>query len=230
MPREPQILLIDADDTLWEENLHFERAIQDFLALVAPLGYAADLIRRQLDETERRNIHRRGYGADSFALTLEEVYLSFAGHRAAESEVAELRRVARRLREEPRRVYEGVPETLAYLAGRHRLLLFTKGKIDEQAYKMATSGLGRYFEAQECVPEKNETAYRALLERHRLAPAEVWMVGNSPRSDINPALGAGMNAVYIPSPHKWEYEHEEIRPGPGALLVLASFGELREHF
>jgi len=39
-----------------------------------------------------------------------------------------------------------------------------------------------------------------------------------------------MNAVYIPSERKWTYEHEEIQPGAGELLVLKSFSELREHF
>jgi putative hydrolase of the HAD superfamily len=230
MRRERQVLLIDADDTLWEENFHFEQAIDAFVALTAPLGYPAEHVRRTLDQAERRNISKRGYGAWSFALTLEEIYLELAGERADKTHVEEIRRIARQLREEPRQLFDGVVETLLYLAPRHRLFLFTKGHAGEQGRKVEMSGLQAFFEACTVVEEKNEEVYRAMLEQQRLEPWGVWMVGNSPRSDINPALAAGMNAVYIPSARSWEYEREEIRPGSGELLRLKSFLELKEHF
>jgi putative hydrolase of the HAD superfamily len=230
MRRERQVLLIDADDTLWEENLHFEQAIEAFVSLCAPLGYAAEHVRRTLDQSERHNIARRGYGAWSFALTLEEVYARLAGERADAAHVEEIRRIARVLQEEPRQLFDGVAETLAYLAPRHRLFLFTKGHAREQGRKVEMSGLQAFFEACTVVEEKNEEVYRAMLERQRLGPRGVWMVGNSPRSDINPALAAGMNAVYIPSARNWEFEHEEIRRGAGELLELKSFRELADHF
>ena len=230
MRRERQVLLMDADDTLWEENLHFEQAIEAFVGLAAPLGYPPEHVQCQLDLTERRNILERGYGAWSFALTLEEVYLELAGGRADAAQVEEIRRIARRLQEEPRQLYDGVAETLAYLVPRHRLFLFTKGHAKEQGRKVEMSGLQAFFEACTVVEEKNEEVYRALLQQRELGPAGAWMVGNSPRSDINPALAAGMNAVYIPSARNWDYEHEELRPGSGELLRLKSFRELQEHF
>lgn len=230
MGRTSQVLLIDADDTLWENNLRFKRTVDAFLGLVAPLGYADDYIRAMIEQTELKNIRRRGYGMSSFLSTLEEVYLKLAGHRAEESHRREVRRLSRHLVEDPPQVFDGVTETLAYLSGRHRLLLFSKGNAEEQSQKLAGSGLATYFESFEIVPEKNEAAYRVVVERHRLRPRTAWMVGDSPRSDINPALAIGLNAVFIPSPHPWDYEQETIQPGTGQLLVLNSFGELREHF
>ncbi len=62
-------------------------------------------------------------------------------------------------------------------------------------------------------------------------PQQTWMVGNSPRSDINPALAAGLNAVYIPHPHTWRLEHEEVEStGGGRLLTLSRFADLRTYF
>jgi putative hydrolase of the HAD superfamily len=70
-----------------------------------------------------------------------------------------------------------------------------------------------------------------MLEQFRLAPAESWMVGNSPRSDINPALAAGLNAVFIPHNDTWHMELEELNTlGEGQLLTLTRFTELRDHF
>ena len=72
--------------------------------------------------------------------------------------------------------------------------------------------------------------YRALVNRHHVVKSHGWMVGNSPRSDINPALVAGLNAVFIPHPATWALEHEEVRSGAGRLLILTSFRALRDHF
>ncbi len=46
------------------------------------------------------------------------------------------------------------------------------------------------------------------------------MIGNSPKSDINPAMACGWNAVYVPHARTWGLEREEIRPGEGRLIVI----------
>src|SRR5258708_23056443 len=130
----------------------------------------------------------------------------------------------------PPSILDGVIETLDYLAARHRLILFTKGEAAEQAAKVERSGLQIHFEAIEIVPEKNVATYRALVNRHHIVKSRGWMVGNSPRSDINPALEPGLNAVFIPHPATWLLEHEEVRSAAGRLLIVPSFRHLRDHF
>jgi putative hydrolase of the HAD superfamily len=61
-------------------------------------------------------------------------------------------------------------------------------------------------------------------------PAETWMIGNSPKSDVNPALEAGLNAVFVPHAHTWVLEKQDIVAGTGQLLVVDRFGDLRSHF
>jgi putative hydrolase of the HAD superfamily len=123
-----------------------------------------------------------------------------------------------------------VEETLAYLADRHDLTLFTKGHPDEQKLKVDRSGLGRYFGHTAIVKEKDAPAYRKLVQERAMDPARAWMIGNSPKSDVNPALDAGLNAVFIPHAHTWVLEKEEIRPVEGRLLVLERFDQLRQRF
>ena len=76
--------------------------------------------------------------------------------------------------------------------------------------KLERSGLRRHFSHVEVPPEKDEAAYRRLIEAAALDRKRAFMIGNSPRSDINPALRAGLRAVFIPHPHTWELEHEEV--------------------
>ncbi len=223
-------LLIDADDTLWENNVFFEKLIEDFISLTEPVGYARDYIRRVLNETERRNIRQYGYGVRSFGRSLEETYLKLAGPMARRETLATIHERVVELERTPPQILDGVPETLAYLTERHRLILFTKGEPAEQAAKVERSGLQGFFEFIEIVPEKDGLTYRALVNKHKIVKSHGWMVGNSPRSDINPALLVGLNAVYIPHVNTWMLEHEAVLSGPGKLVIVPAFRELRRHF
>ena len=137
-----------------------------------------------------------------------------------------------RILAQPLEVLDGVEETLQALGARHDLTLMTKGHPEEQRLKIDRSGLGSYFRHAAVVAEKDVDAYHQLVADVGLDPALTWMVGNSPRSDVNPALAAGLNAVFIPHPHTWRLEHEDLLdpPGPGRLLVLDRFADLRAHF
>lgn len=225
-----QTFLVDADDTLWENNVLFEQAITDFIARMEPLGYSPAYVRRILNEIEKRNIRQHGYGVGSFRRSLEETYRRLAGELAHSDERAWIRERAREIEHTPPRILEGVPETLAFLARRHRLILFTKGEPVEQGAKIERSGLVSYFEAVEIAPEKDAENYERVVNRHKVVKQNAWMVGNSPKSDVNPALEAGLNVVFIPHRMTWELEHAELVSGLGRMLLLTSFRDLRLHF
>ena len=223
-------LLIDADDTLWENNIFFENTIDGFITQLEHLGYTRDYIRHILNETERRNIRQHGYGVRSFRRSLEETYMKLAGNSAKREIVQAIERMAATLEATPPQILDGVPETLAYLAKHNRLILLTKGEPAEQAAKVERSGLQPYFEEIEIVLEKSNDIYERMIEQFKIVKTHGWMVGNSPRSDINPAMQAGLNAVFIPHSATWELEKCELESGVGKLLILQSFRELRSHF
>jgi putative hydrolase of the HAD superfamily len=223
-------LLIDADDTLWENNIYFEDAFEQFVDFLDHSSMSAVEIRTVLDEIEIANIKLHGYGAENFARNLAQCY-----ERLAEREIREVDRrtvmsYAKRILDRPMQLIEGVTETLTYLAARHELTLFTKGHPEEQKLKIDRSGLGELFHHTAIVKEKDTQAYAMLARERGLNTARTWMVGNSPKSDINPALAAGLRAVYIPHPRTWGLEHEEIQPVDGRLLVLEHFADLQMHF
>jgi putative hydrolase of the HAD superfamily len=223
-------LLIDADDTLWENNVFFEKLIEDFISLVDHCGYSRTYTRHILNETERKNIRQYGYGTRSFGRSLEETYLKLSDQMAQREILANIHTRVMELERTPPKILDGVPETLAYLTTRHRLLLFTKGEPAEQAAKVERSGLQGFFEAIEIVSEKDTKTYGQLVNKHKIVKTQGWMIGNSPRSDINPAMQAGLNAVYIPHVNTWQLEHEPVVSGSGKLVILPNFRDLRNHF
>jgi len=206
------------------------KTIDHFITQLEHLGYTREYIRHILNETERRNIRQHGYGVRSFRRSLEETYMKLAGNSARREMVKEIERLAAELEATPPHILDGVPETLAYLAKHHRLILLTKGEPAEQAAKVERSGLQPYFDAIEIVLEKNSEIYDRMIEQFKLVKSHGWMVGNSPRSDINPALQSGLNAVFIPHSSTWELEKAEVESGTGKLLILSTFREMRTHF
>lgn len=228
-----QVLFLDADDTLWENNIYFERAIERFYDLVAPACSDRIAARAEINRQERRVVTEIGYGLATFQLALERAFQTLAPQNWSPTAAAAIADLTAAIASEPIEFLPGALETLAYLAPRHRLFLLTKGDYAEQSRKVALSGITALFEQVHVLAEKNLAAYEARLQSLAVAPASCWMIGNSPKSDINPALAAGMNAVLIPHPHTWVLEHEELNPACAAgcqFLVLHRLPELTNYF
>ena len=227
-----QNLLIDADDTLWENNIYFERAIANFISFLNHHEYTPDQVREVLYDVERENIRRHGYGMNSFAIALVKCFEQLSVEPLTPALHETIHGIAYTIAEHPMELLPEVPETLADLAQRHHLFLVTKGNITEQTGKLERSGLQHHFTAVEVVAEKNALAYNSLVEKYALVREQTWMIGNSPSSDINPALEAGLHAVFVPHRNTWMLERGELRPaiGNSRLLQVASFGHLRSYF
>ncbi len=220
-------LLIDADDTLWENNIYFEQATHAFITFLNHSHLSPTEVRSVLNETERL----MGYGTTNYTNSLLETYRRLAENDVREEELQQVRLFGEQVRSHPLELIDGVQETLVYLSARYTLTLLTKGDLEEQKLKVERSGVEEYFKQVLVVHEKNVATYHQVRDSLQLDPQESWMIGNSPRSDINPALAVGFNAVYIPHPHTWQLEHEEVASTyTGRLLTLARFSDLRNHF
>ncbi len=224
-------LIVDADDTLWENNIYFDTAFDAFVTYLEHSTLNADEIRGILDEIELANSRVHGYGSLNFGRNLQQCYTKLTEREIAPSDLETVKGFALRILEQPLELMAGVEETLRYLSERHDLTLFTKGNTEEQKMKIERSGLSEFFAHTAIVKEKNVGSYHGLIDARKISPETAWMIGNSPKSDINPALEAGLNAVFIPHSTTWTLERQEVRePGPGRLLVLERFADLRSVF
>ena len=230
---DPQSLLVDADDTLWENNIYFEQAIADFMHFLNHQEMTHAEVRLVINAVERETILERGYGYHSFAHSLVKTF-----ERLSTAPITpELHQIiwnfAHRITKFPIKLLDGVAETLNYLCERrHHLILLTKGDFTEQSAKVERSGVKEYFAAVEIVAEKDRSAYSNVVHKYALQPDVTWMIGNSPKSDINPALSAGINAVFVPHDQTWVLEHETVGPVPEQvrLLQVEKFADLQKHF
>lgn len=228
--RKRQNLIIDADDTLWENNIYFERAFDDFCDFLAHSTLKPEEVRLVLDEIEIVNNKAHGYGTVTYTRNLTECYHKLVEREVSTDDVARIMSFTEQILHHPIEIIAGVEETLEYLSKRHSLTLFTKGDPEEQKLKLDRSGLAIYFGHTAIVKEKDAASYRFLIRERELDPAHTWMIGNSPKSDVNPALEAGIHAVFIPHDRTWGLELAELREGPGRLLKIDRFQQLRDYF
>jgi putative hydrolase of the HAD superfamily len=228
----PQTLLIDADDTLWENNIYFERTIARFISFLNHKEFSPAQVRGVLNDIERDCIVTHGYGLHSFAHALVQTFERLSVEPITPELHAQINSFCHTIADHPIETLPDVPATLQYLAERHHLIMVTKGAIIEQSGKIERSGLKDYFAAIEIVAEKDPAAYEAIIEKYELAHDSTWMIGNSPKSDINPALAAGLHAVFIPHGDTWVLEHAEVDSAPPRqrLLTVERFADLRDHF
>ena len=227
------MLIFDADDTLWENNVIYERVIEEFLEWMGPMtppGLGRAGVRAVLDGIEAANAVTLGYGSKVFLHSLGQCVAQLRGREATAEESARISGWAAAFAGERVELMPGVAETLAELARRHELLLLTKGDTEEQRRKITASGLTGHFRDVHIVAEKNTATYEELTRAYDLVPDSAWMIGNSPKSDILPARAAGLNAVFIPHQHTWVLEHGDLDPADEKVLRLSAFGDLLRHF
>src|SRR5665213_2203942 len=108
-----QHLIFDADDTLWENNIYFERAFDEFRSI--------------LDEIEITNNRIHGYGALNFGRNLSQCYLRLAERAVDDHDLKLVTAFAHQILLQEIELMDGVAETLPFLAEKHELTLFTKG-------------------------------------------------------------------------------------------------------
>ena len=202
------VLGLDADDTLWENEAWFHEVEARFRDLMEPWADNATTDSALLT-TERANIARHGYGVKGFVLSMIVTAVELSDGRVEGRRIGDIVSWGHELLDHPIQLLDGVVDALDGLGSTHRLLLITKGDLNDQMGKVARSGLADRFWRVEVVAEKDEASYAAVLDRHGVEPSAFVMVGNSVRSDVLPVLGIGGQAIPVPHTTTWALEEPD---------------------
>lgn len=202
-----RVIAFDADDTLWDCQSHFEAVENHLYSLIAPY---CETPAKELFQTESGNMADLGYGCKAFTISIIETALRVAGDHLSTEQLSDLLSHSKSLLHLPATPLPEVEETLQRLqAYPYRLVVFTKGELQDQENKLHRSGLARYFSHVEITSNKTEQEFQQLCEHLDILPSQLLMVGNSLKSDIAPALTIGASAIHIPFHVTWQLEHSE---------------------
>ncbi len=215
------LIIFDGDDTLWSTMPLYDVAKQHFAEQVADLVPSHDVAIKRLDAIDHSNVAIMGFSPERFPRSLVEAYRTLCEEsgRLPKTEIEKrLIKAGRRVFSSPIVTYPDADEALRRLASRFELVLATKGDIMIQNQRVAQSQLGQYFSEIHTLATKTKEEFQAILAAHRRKPSFAWSVGNSIRSDINPALNAGLSAVLIPR-ITWQFEDEPILQSSRLFVV-----------
>ena len=220
-----ELIAFDADDTLWQNETFFREIEADVGELLAEFC-TPDAFSARCRRAEEANIPLYGYGLKGFTLSMVEAALDLSGGRLPTRTVGDILDAGKAMLRHPIDLLPDVEATLESLHGRFRLIVVTKGDLYHQEHKIEASGLMRFFDAAHVVSEKDPALYRRVFTAECGDPGRAMMVGNSPRSDVLPALEAGAWGVYVPQPLAWERDAADIADDTPRFRRIERLGEL----
>jgi putative hydrolase of the HAD superfamily len=198
---------LDADDTLWHNEIYFQSGHEKLAALVAPFASRETLGRKML-EIEHRNLKIYGYGIKGFTLSMIEAAIELSDDTIPSNAIRQIIENGRDMlafRIDP---LPGVTETLQALRGRYRVVVITKGDLLDQEAKIARSGLGDMIDDVHIVSEKTPAVYTRIFG--------------------GPEIEAGAYGIHVPYHVTWAHEHADAPVQSDRFHRMARLDELLE--
>lgn len=224
-------IFFDLDETLVDNNA-FIKARHDFAQLMVEQGFDYTKADNLMEQIDSEAVQVYGFGdknrfGESMVLTYENLVIN---HRRFmdvhfESEIVKkCMDICNEAHSTPVKIMDGALSTLEQVRdlGYH-VYIVTKGDKKVQHKKIIETSLYEYVEDWFIFDHKTLTEMYEVLKLTNSVARDSYFVGNSPKSDVNPAYLAGMGAVYIAHPNTWSAELEPVNPG---VISIGSISEL----
>lgn len=206
-------MLVDFDDTLVATAPRFERARDELFRLLAGQGFAEAAARALHHDIIDPDMRRQyGFGPHRLAHAFRETYARLCAGAGRAPDPALLERCAalgRAVVGTPPAI-DGALAALRRLAERLPTALFTQsGNARYQLECVRGAGVLDLLPEDRihvCAHKTTAAFAQALAHFGVRDPERAWMVGNSVRSDINPALESGARAILVEVENPWVYD------------------------
>lgn len=239
-----QNILFDLDDTLIHCNRFFSEARTEFLDAMDRMFAAYPITRKMVDETQQHidlsGIEQFGLGKHRFPESLISTYRLMCekvGKEPLKHDEEELLSIGYGVYTKEVELYPHAHETLERLKGEgHELYLYTGGDHEIQTGKVLRAGLEHIFtkDRRFISEHKNRDVLARIIREKQFNKEHTWMIGNSARTDIRPALLEGIHAIHLPDKGGWSFDHADLNvPVTGKFHTLESIVHvppvIREH-
>jgi putative hydrolase of the HAD superfamily len=206
-------IIFDGDDTLWDTQTIFKAVLGEFYTRLADQGFDRA---EGLDRFTRINqalLDQIKLSTDRLGRAMSATYQALCGEQHRTPDPA----FSRSLVDLAQQVYARMPEplpgletVLAGLAERYELVFYSAGDDTTQRSRLRGLGLEPLFRDRvHVVQQKDDATLRDVLKRRELDPATTWIVGNSPRFELNPGLRLGLSAIWMYT-NFWKFDLEDI--------------------
>jgi putative hydrolase of the HAD superfamily len=231
-----QTILFDLDDTLIHCNKYFDLVVEQFADLMEMWFHTYQIpveeIKKKQAQIDLERVLHNGFDPSHFPQSFVDTYNFYSDSTLRPrltDETERLAKIGRTVYGHSVEPYPFMEETLLELkADGHELHLYTGGDRTIQMRKVTEAGLERYFGDRIHVTRHKTADYMdELIREYKLDRKSTWMIGNSLRTDVIPALKTGLHTIYMPAQQEWSYNIVDIDAEPkGAFFTLPSLKDI----
>lgn len=228
------MVLVDFDDTLVETAPAFQQAREALFTRLEEEGFRRSAAERvHYDQVEPELLAVFGMGPFRLEPSFRDTYLRLcreSGRLPDPNAAEDCGRLGRDFMGRPR-VMDGALDALSRLSHRFPTVIYSQAAQPEyQKGRISDSGAAEIVGEDRVVitPEKTAESLRGALQELGVGnPARAVVVGNSLRSDINPALVVGAAAVLVEPYEMWYYD--KVPPVHDGFQRFTTFPEAVAH-
>lgn len=214
-----EAVIFDLDDTLIPNGEYYSKTIGEVGTLIKNIikkelpeaKCSSTKISQELDSLDIINAHKYGLGRERFTLSAIDIYHTTMKKYCLNTKLEDIKKIhvfTSTVFNEVERISPEVENTLKKLNLLNiPIYLLTAGDKVIQSSKIYQSGAHKYFKEENVyiVSEKIKKTYETILKEKNIQACV--MIGNSLRSDINPAIESGLYAIHIDKGVQWEYDN-----------------------
>ncbi|WP_248928763.1 HAD family hydrolase [Paenibacillus hamazuiensis] len=225
-----QTILFDLDDTLIYTNKFFDLVVDQFADQAETWFHSYHIspeeFKKKQNEIDLQRVLKQGFAPDHFPQSFVDTYDYFSeltGRPKSEDEIRRLRQLGESVYSHEIEPVPHMEETLLTLQSEgHSLHLYTGGEPTIQMRKVREAGLEKFFGDRVYVARHKTTSFlESIIRERKLDHACTWMIGNSLRTDVIPALENGIHSIFIPAETEWAFNIVDVNVEPrGAFLKV----------
>ena len=210
------ILIYDLDDTLVDTSEVYYFARKNFLNILKQQNFSIEQALDVFENIDTHNVEIYGHKPERYKISMLQTYetLCKKSHITKSEIITNAIDVCGNIKKKKMpELISDAEKLLKWGKKRYRQVLFTRGSESLQTQKIKYAGLSDFFDVIKIVEIKNTNVLCSFLKEIRANSQDCWIIGDSIKSDINPAIELGINCIlYLYEHHSYfwqqEYGHE----------------------
>jgi putative hydrolase of the HAD superfamily len=200
------LVIIDLDDTLIDTSDVFWRARNSYIDLFKDKDIDLSSLVELFEKFDTINSNNYGHTPHRYKKTMYDTYIHLLKTNKIipdENIRSQIEVCGNIILKDIPTLIDGALDLLEFISTNYKCILLTRGAEWLQKRKIEVNNLRRFFSDIIIVNTKNEKIYKDIAFQYNVVPNKCWVIGDSIKSDINPALISGMNAIL------YKYSHHE---------------------
>lgn len=226
-----QHIIFDLDDTLIDTSHVYWDARNGFAKLFCHHNIPEQEIIDIFEKIDEENMRVYGLSPERYGHSMREAFKHISKSHKIDPSINSHSLIEELALKVPTTIpdlIDGALELLQWTSERYTLSLLTRGIPEFQLKKIKTLKIDKYFKTVQVVEKKGSHEFQNFLQKIKAKPSDCWVIGDSIKSDINPAIELGIDSIlYLYSHHTYFWRQEYGAFAEGEFYLAKSLSDVR---